>query len=85
MQFEQYEVVKILEINKKFDDDTLKFNKRLPRIGDIATIIEIYTTPCFGYELECCDKNGIPNWIIAFSPEEVKLELVSTVKENDVK
>ena len=59
MLFKQYDLVKLIEINKKYDEDYLKYNKRLPRIGDIATIIEIYTSPCLGYELECSDKNGI--------------------------
>ena len=77
MKFKQYDVVKLIKIPKKFDEDTLKFNKRLPKIGDVATIIEIYTDPHLGYELECSDKNGITQWLIAFSPDEIKIELIS--------
>ena len=51
MKFKQYDVVKLIKIPKKFDEDTLKFNKRLPKIGDVATIIEIYTDPHLGLSL----------------------------------
>ena len=77
MQFKQYDVVKIIEINKKFDEDDLKYNIRLPKVGDIAYIIEIYTHPHLGYDLECSDKDGITQWLMAFSPKEIKLELIT--------
>jgi hypothetical protein len=68
MRYEQYSVVKIKSINKTFDADDFKLNNRLPEIGDIATIIEIYEEPSLGYELECSDKKGITAWLITFSP-----------------
>ena len=48
---------------------------RPPQVGDVASVIEIYDNPP-GYELECSDKNGITEWMHAFSPEEIKLENV---------
>ena len=55
-----------------FDDE---FNLRRPALGDVATIIEICATPP-GYELECCDHNGITQWMMAFPTDAIELELV---------
>lgn len=75
MQFKQYDVVKL----KAWHVDAIKvsdaFNLRPPAIGDVATIIEIYSNPP-GYELECSDGNGITQWLLAFGPEDVELDLV---------
>jgi len=75
MKFEQYDVVRILEIRASALSLDDAFDLRAPVIGDIATIIEVYNSPP-GYELECSDSNGITQWLIAFSPDEVELELV---------
>lgn len=65
MQFAQYDVVKIIRFLTKNPVQTDVFNKREPRVGDVVAIIEIYTDP-LGYELECCDEQGITEWMIAF-------------------
>ncbi len=75
MQFAQYDVVKIIRFLTKNSVQMDVFNKREPRVGDVAAIIEIYTDP-LGYELECCDEQGITEWMIAFGPDEIELELV---------
>jgi len=41
MKFKQYNVIRINSINRNFDADDFAGNKRVPKIGDIATIIEI--------------------------------------------
>ncbi|WP_431476394.1 hypothetical protein [Massilia eburnea] len=74
-KFEQYDVVRVLEIRAAIGALDDAFNLRAPAIGDVATIIEVYTSPP-GYELECSDGNGITQWLMAFSPEDVDLELV---------
>jgi hypothetical protein len=51
------------------------FNLRQPAIGDVATIVEIYSNPP-GYELERNDENGITQWLLAFGPDDVELDLV---------
>ncbi len=73
-----YSIVRIKKIHKEFPSEDAGFNKRLPKVGDEATIIEVYTNPP-GYELECIDDNGVTQWQIAFSSEEIELEL--TVKK----
>jgi hypothetical protein len=76
MKYKQYSVVKLQKINKQFSKEELSFDKRAPKVGDVATIIEIYKSPSLGYELECSDENGITEWMVTFSPEEVELEVI---------
>ena len=76
MQFKQYDVVKIKNFTTKKRKRGDVFNKRSPKVGDVATIVELYKDP-LGYELECCDANGITEWLIAFQPNEVELELIN--------
>ena len=76
MKFNQYSVVKIISINRKINADDFDLNKRAPKVGDIATIIEIYEKPSLGYELECTDKNGITEWLATFAPEDADFELI---------
>jgi hypothetical protein len=75
MQFAQYDVVKIMSLFAEKHTGVDAFNRRSPQVGDVATIIEIYTDP-LGYELECSDAHGITDWLIAFRPNEVELELI---------
>ena len=72
--FLQYDVVRIkaLPLSSQIPN---QFDLRMPRIGDIATIIEIYTKPV-GYELECSDQDGITQWMMAFAPGEAEFEHV---------
>jgi hypothetical protein len=78
-KYKQYSVVKLKNIKRQFSVDELSFDKRAPKVGDIATIIEIYEKPTLGYELECSDENRITEWLFAFSPEEVEFELVEEI------
>lgn len=68
-KFSAYDVVRIERLPARDASDDA-FNLRPPRVGDIATIIEIYTDPP-GYELECSGQDGITQWLIAFSPGEM--------------
>jgi len=74
MQFKQYDVVRIMAFNIEQSALVVQSNLRQPMVGDVATIIELYSFPS-GYELECSDANGITQWMMAFRPEEVVLEL----------
>ncbi|WP_240612688.1 DUF4926 domain-containing protein [Alteromonas flava] len=49
----------------------------VPKVGDIGTIVEIYTTPCLGYDIECSDEKGVTKWLVTFEPSEIKMEVVS--------
>lgn len=75
MEFRQYDVVRLKELPSHVNEQGDAFNLRQPVVGDIATIIEIYSKP-LGYELECSDSAGVTQWLIAFHPDEIELELV---------
>lgn len=75
MKFKQYDVVRVKGWNVSLEATEGQFNLRLPVVGDIAVIIEVYSEPP-GYELECSDGAGITQWLIAFHPLEIELELV---------
>lgn len=75
MQFKQYDVVRVVALHVEASKAPDEFNLRCPVIGDVATIIEIYSKPP-GYELECSDGNGITQWLMAYSVDDVQLELV---------
>lgn len=76
MNFRQYDVVKLTKLLAPLDDSDDEFNLRQPVVGDVATIIEVYSKPP-GYELECSDHNGITLWLMAFHPDDIELELVT--------
>ncbi|NQT37560.1 MAG: hypothetical protein HQ581_08730 [Planctomycetes bacterium] len=77
MALNQYDVVRILRFNRTQTPKCDAFNRRSPRIGDIATIVEIHTDPCIGYELECSQpETGVTEWLITFRPDEIELEQV---------
>ncbi len=72
---EQYDVVKVKELHVEAGKDSDAFNIRRPVVSDVATIIEVYSNPP-GYELECSDSNGITQWLLAFGPDDIELNLV---------
>jgi hypothetical protein len=76
VEFKQYDTVKIVEILNPGKMEKSEFDLSAPKVGDIAAIVEIYTKPSLGYELECSDQDGITQWLVAFSPEEIVMELV---------
>jgi hypothetical protein len=75
MQFAQYDMVKVVGLHKAVSFEHDSSNQRSPRVGDIAYIVEVYSNPP-GYELECSATNGETEWLLAFSPSEIELELV---------
>jgi len=77
MKYKQYSVVRLKEIKKQFTESESYLGTRLPKVGDIATIVEIYESPTLGYELECENKDGSANWLLTFSPEDAIFELIS--------
>lgn len=80
----QYSTVRILALHREFDQSNVErgIDRRLPRIGDFATVVEVYRLPSIGYELECSNPDdGTNEWLITFSPEDAEFEIVSTPKE----
>lgn len=76
-EFKQYDFVEILNIHKLEGFNLDKgINRRKPQLGDRAFIIEIYSKPYSGYELECSDSEGVSSWMHAFKPEDIELKLI---------
>ena len=47
--------------------------ERNPCVGDIGTIIEVYSNPEPAFEVECASSNGSTIWLAAMYPEELRL------------
>jgi hypothetical protein len=74
MQFAPFDCVRIVAIHDPAALEPSTFDERPPRIGDTATIVEIYTDPP-GYELECSSRDdGRTLWLMAFAPDAIELE-----------
>ncbi len=80
MKFKQYDTARIVEVCS-FDAE-VKSEKPMPtpKRGDIAAIVEIYTEPAVGYELECCDENGVTRWLATFEASEIVMEKIGIDK-----
>lgn len=70
-----YDLVRIKSFRVPVDFKPDGLSRRIPRVGDMAAIIEIYLSPP-GYELECSDSGGITEWLCAFAPGDIELEKV---------
>jgi len=83
MLLTQYSTVRIVALHREFDQSSVerRFDRRLPRIGDVATVVEVYRSPSLGYELECSRPDGTNEWLITFSPEDAELEPITTPEQ----
>ena len=75
MEFKQYDTVRIVDILNADKKVKSEFDLVAPKAGDSAAIVEVYTNPTLGYELECSDKDGITQWLVTFEASEIKMEL----------
>ncbi|MCL2914287.1 hypothetical protein L2725_10960 [Shewanella corallii] len=71
----QFSVVKIKSLHKEFKHSENSFGSRVPRVGDVATIIDVYNG---AFDLECSDQNGVTLWLELFEAKDADLELVCT-------
>lgn len=76
MKFKQYDAVRVKSILVPIESLNDELNRKSPKVGDVAYIIEIYENPP-GYELECSDADGITQWLKVFRPHDVEFEFVS--------
>ena len=79
----QYSVVRILALHTEFDQSNVEkgHDRRTPRVGDLASIVEVYHTPSLGYELECSNPDGTNEWLVTFAPEDAELEVLTSPDE----
>ena len=76
VSFRQYDGVRMGSMDSDRAAAMYPDDQRAPRVGDVATIVEIYTGPVLGYELECVAKDGLTIWLRTFSAGQVGLTLV---------
>ena len=69
----QYDVVRVIAIPEPSVLAKAEPYQRAPRVGDCATVVELYTDPP-GYELECSDSEGSTIWLGAFAPDDLVLD-----------
>jgi hypothetical protein len=70
----QYEVVRVVLLRGNRTFSASVANLRAPEVGDIGTILEVYTQPEVAYEVECSDSGtGRTIWLEAMYPEEIEL------------
>lgn len=69
----QYSVVKIKSLKKDFTHAEKIIGSRLPKVGDVGTIVEVYGA---AFDIECSDENGITIWLEIFEPGDADLELL---------
>jgi len=72
---ELYDVVRIKSLRVPMQVEPDGISTRAPRVGDVATVIEIHESPP-GYELECSGSGGTTEWLRAFAPSDVELERI---------
>ena len=71
--YKQYEMIQVVLIRDNRFSQSMPTFERHPMIGDKGTIVEIYTNPELGYEVECTNPiNGHTIWLEAMYPEEVR-------------
>jgi hypothetical protein len=70
----QYEVVRVVFLRPNHSFHLTVTNRCIPEVGDIGTILEIYTQPEVAYEVECSDPaTGSTFWLEAMYPDEIEL------------
>jgi hypothetical protein len=74
MRFAQYDVVNVKAFHKEMMFEPDGMNWRPAQTSDVATIIEVYNDPS-GYELKCCGPGGVTEWLLAFAPEDIELQV----------
>ncbi|MES2300415.1 MAG: hypothetical protein V4582_25495 [Pseudomonadota bacterium] len=73
-QLQEYDVVRLIAIRDARFEGAKIFYERLPQVGDVGTILEVYSVPELGYEIECSDPStGITIWLDAIYPAEIEL------------
>ncbi len=75
--FKSYDVVRVVAILDKASVCANDPNcRRPPKVGDVATILEVYDDP-YGFELECCGVDGFTIWLGGYSPSQLLLAPVN--------
>ena len=69
----QYDMVRVVQIcNNRFAESSPRY-QRHPLVGDVGTVLEVYSEPA-GFEIECCAAgDGHTTWLEAMLPDEIEI------------
>ncbi len=79
--FAALDVVRLVRFVKTFEYVKDPNNRRRPKVGDIATILQVYRSGTLGYKLECKNGRGETQWMLSFRIDEIDLELMHPGKD----
>ena len=73
-QPEQFEVVRVVGFRDNRFETAKAHYQRSPKVGDTGAVLEIYSEPERGFEVECSDPaSGQTLWLEAMYPEEIEI------------
>jgi hypothetical protein len=72
----QYDYISITAIHRNFSKAECSPGMRVPKIADIAAVIEIYNKPGLGYELESVNERGETEWLITVAASDLVFEKI---------
>lgn len=74
MEIRQFDVVRVKAIRGDRFAETTPDYERSPQVGDVGAVLEIYSKPEPGYEIECSNpESGFTVWLTAMYPDEIEL------------
>ncbi len=69
----QFDMVRVKAIRDTRFVGTSAHYERVPQIGDVGAVLELYSEPELGYEIECSNPaNGFTIWLEAMYPDEIE-------------
>lgn len=69
-----FDVVRVVRLRGKRFADVAPDHERWPVVGDVGSILDVYTAPEPAFEIECSNpKDGSTIWLAAIYPEELEL------------
>lgn len=69
----------MIGINRAFSKSECSPGTATPKIGDVATVLEIYHEPVWGYELEASDPTGQTLWLVSVAVGDLDLQCVDNI------
>ena len=68
----QYDVVRVVRIRDARFEAARVLYQRHPHVGDMGTVVEVYSNP-IGFVVECCTAgDGYTTWLNTMYPEELE-------------
>jgi hypothetical protein len=72
----QFDYIRITAIHRKFSKADCIPGTKVPELGDVAAVIDIYDKPELGYELESVNERGETNWLVTVAASDLVFEKI---------